>query len=147
LQWALGTNFAEVFPKPGDSESAPKPVGGAVLPSLYLYRLLAVKGPKAFDDVSYLGTFPLPSGGIDGLFDVVSATYRGIDAWFYFDSRSQLAAMEVYADEHVDPLEFQFSNYHTVDGNLLPGRLKIDSGGNVFEAFDLEQFHFGEAGK
>src|SRR4029077_7626958 len=116
-----------------------------LLPSLFLYRLMAVEGRKGFDDLSYLGTFPLP--GSDGLTDVVSTTFHGIDAWFYFDAHGQLAAMEVYPDEHADPLEFHFSNYRTVDGHDPPGRLKIVVGGNVFESFDLDQFHFDAAEK
>ena len=144
-QWSLGPKFADAFPKSSDSEAAPQPAGMGLLPSLFLYRLMAVEGPKGFDDASYLGTFPL--AGIDGLLDVVLATYHGIDSWFYFDSHGQLAAMEVYPEEHVDPLEFHFSNYRAADGRDLPGRLKIVSGGSVFESFDLGQFHFGEAGK
>jgi S1-C subfamily serine protease len=145
-KWTLGAKFADAFPKSGDSESSPQPAGTGLLPSLFLYRLMAVDGPKGFDDVSYLGSFPLP-GYHDGLLDVVMATYHGVDAWFYFDSRGQLVAMEVYPDEHADPLEFHFSNYRAAAGHDLPGRLKIVCGGNVFESFDLDQFRFGEAGK
>ena len=149
-QWTLGPKFADAFPRSSDSEAAPQPAGTGLLPSLFLYRLMAVAGPKGFDSVSYLGTFPLPgyvSSNGDGLLDVVLATYHGIDSWFYFDSHGQLAAMEVYPEEHADPLEFHFSNYRAADGRDLPGRLKIVCGGSVFETFDLDQFHFGEAGK
>jgi S1-C subfamily serine protease len=139
-QWTLGPKFADAFPRPSDSESAPPPAGTGLLPSLFIYRLMALDGPKGFDDMSYLGAFPLP--GSDGLLDVVSATYHGIESWFYFDSRGQMAAMEVYPDEHADPLEFHFSNSRTVAGRDLPGRLKIVSGGSVFESFDLDQFRF-----
>ena len=53
---------------------------------------------------------------------------------------------------HADPLEFHFANYRTVNGgtangSAVPGRLKIVSGGNVFEALEIVQFHLGEAGK
>ena len=144
-QWTLGPKFADAFPKSGDSEAAPQPAGAGLLPSLFLYRLMAVDGPKGFDDASYLGAFPLP--GSDGLLDVVLATYRGIDSWFYFDAHGQLAAMEVYPEEHADPLEFHFANYRAADGRDLPGRLKIVSGDSVFETFDLDKFRFGAAGK
>ena len=98
-QWTLGPDkFAEAVRQPG-----------AILPSLFLYRLLAVDGAKGFNDISYLGTFPLP--GSDGLMDVLAAEYRGIEVWFYFDARGELAAMEVYPEEHEDPLEFHFSHY------------------------------------
>jgi serine protease Do len=132
-QWTLSPKFAEAARQPG-----------AILPSLFLYRLLAVEGPKGFNEISYLGTFPLP--GSDGLLDVLSAEYRGIEVRFYFDSRGELAAMEVYPDEHEDPLEFHFSDYRALDGRAAPGRLKIVSSGNVFETFDLDKFHINEAG-
>ncbi len=134
-QWTLAPNkFAEAVRQQG-----------SILPSLFLYRLLAVDGAKGFNDISYLGTFPLP--GSDGLMDVLAAEYRGIEVWFYFDPRGELAAMEVYLEEHEDPLEFHFSLYRPDGGRDLPGRLKIVSGGNVFETFDLDKFRFSEAGK
>jgi hypothetical protein len=115
------------------------------LPALFLYRLAAVDAAKGFNEMSYLGTFPLP--GHDGLLDVMMANYRGVDTWFYFDARGQLVTMEVYPDEHADPLEFRFSNYRDVEGHDLPGRLEIVCGGAVYETFDLDQFHFNEADK
>jgi serine protease Do len=140
-EWKLSANFADSFySKQADGQLVDKPVGERVLPSLFLYHLLAVEGAKGFNEISYQGTFPLP--GQDGLLDAVSANYRGIDAWFYFDSRGRLTAVEVYPEEHADPLEFQFSNYRTVDGRDLPGSLKIVSGGSVYETLDLQQFHF-----
>jgi serine protease Do len=136
-EWTLTPKFADAVRKPG-----------AILPALFLYRLLAAEGPKAFDEISYQGTFPLPGyprAGLDGLMDVITANFRGIEVWFYFDSSGRMAAMEVYPEEHEAPLEFHFSNYRTVDGRDLPGRLKIVAGGKDFETFDLEDFHFDAA--
>lgn len=101
--------------------------------------------------MSYLGTFPLPGGApverVGGLMDVLAGEYRGIEAWFYFDARGELAAMEVYPEEHEDPLEFRFSDYRPEGGREVPGRLKIVSGGNEYETFELDKFRFNEAGK
>jgi len=135
-QWTLTPRFAE---------SVRKGSGASLLPALFLYRLLAVDGPKGFTEIGYQGTFPLPDH--EGLMDVLAANYRGIDVWFYFDPHGQLIAMEVYPEEHADPLEFHFGNYHDVDGHDLPGHLAIVSGGTVYESFDLEQFRFSEAEK
>ena len=139
-QWSLTPKFAEAVRQPG-----------AVLPSLFLYRLLAVEGPKGFNDMSYLGKFPLPGGAaadrVGGLVDVLAGEYRGIEAWFYFDARGELALMEVYPEEHEDPLEFHFSDYRPEGGREVPGRLKIVSGGNEYETFELDKFGFNEAGK
>ena len=62
------------------------------------------------------------------------AAYRGIESWFYFDSRGQLTAMEIYADEHADPLEIHFSQYREVDGHDLPGHVVVYGGGNRVRA-------------
>ncbi len=53
--------------------------------------------------------------------------------------------MEVYADEHADPWEVQFSQYREVAGHDLPGHVVVNGNGNVFE-FDCDQFRFSEAG-
>ena len=85
-KWTLGPKFAEAF-QPGSNNG--------LLPAMFLYRLMALDGPKGFNDAYYLGTLPLPPQ--EGLFDVVVAPYRGVESWFYFDPHGRLAAMEIYA--------------------------------------------------
>ena len=141
-QWSLRPKFADAVASARRHPAVAVPLS-----------LLAVEGPKGFNDMSYLGTFPLPGGGdplrVRTAWSLVTCwpQYRGIEAWFYFDARGELAAMEVYPEEHEDPLEFHFSDYRRGGGRDLPGRLKIVSGGNVFETFDLDKFGFSEAGK
>ena len=135
-KWTLGPKFAEAF-QPGSNNG--------LLPAMFLYRLMALDGPKGFNDVYYLGTLPLPPQ--EGLFDVVVAPYRGVEGWFYFDPHGRLAAMEIYADEHADPWEIHFTQYREVDGHDLPGHVVVYGNGSVFE-FDCDQFRFtDEAGK
>ena len=136
-KWKLGSKFAEAF-QPGSNNG--------LLPAMFLYRLMAVDGPKGFsNDVYYLGTLPLPPQ--EGLFDVVVAAYRGVESWFYFDPHGRLAAVEIYADEHADPWEIHFAQYHDVDSRDLPGHIVVYGNGSVFE-FDCDQFRFtDEAGK
>ncbi len=134
--WTLGPKFADAF-QPGSSNG--------LLPAMFLWRLMALDGPKGFSDAYYLGTLPLPPQ--EGLFDVLVAPYRGVETWFYFDSRGRLAAMEIYGDEHSDPWEVHFAQYREADGHDLPGHVVVYGSGSVFE-FDVDQFRFGdEAGK
>ncbi len=136
-KWTLGPKFAEAF-QPGSNNG--------LLPAMFLYRLMALDGRKGFsNEAYYLGTLPLPPQ--EGLFDVVVAPYRGVESWFYFDPRGRLAAMEIHVDEHADPWEVHFAQYHDVDDHDLPGHIAVYGNGSVFE-FDCDQFRFtDEAGK
>ena len=135
-KWSLGPKFADAFQSGSQN---------GLLAAMFLYRLMALDGPKGFNDSYYLGTLPLPT--YEGLFDVLVATYRGAECWFYFDPRGRLTAVEIYADEHADPWEIHFAQYRDVDGHDLPGHVAVDGIGSVFE-FNFDQFHFAdEAGK
>jgi serine protease Do len=135
-KWTLGPKFADAFqPQSRDG----------LLPAMFLYRRMALDGPKGFTDAHYLGTFPLPPQG--GLLDVVLAPYRGVESLFYFDTNGRLAAMEIYVDEHSDPWEVHFTQYRDIDGHDLPGHIVAYGNGSIFE-FDCDQFRFtDEAGK
>ena len=136
-KWTLGKNFAEAF-QPGSNNG--------LLPAMFLYRLMALDGPKGFNnELYYLGTLPLPPQ--EGLFDVLVAPYRGVECWFYFDPRGRLATVEIYADEHSDPWEVRFAQYRDADNHDLPGHIVVYGNGSVFE-FDCDQFRFTDkAGK
>jgi len=135
-KWTLGAKFAEAF-QPGSNNG--------LLPAMFLYRLMALDGPKGFTDVYYLGTLPLPPQ--EELLDVIVADYHGVDSWFYYDAHGRLAAMEIFADEHSDPWEIHFAEHREVDGRDLPGRVVAYGNGNVYE-FECDRFRFTEeAGK
>jgi hypothetical protein len=134
-EWKLAPNFAETVRKGGNP----------LLPALFLYRLMAVEGPKAFGETYYVGTMPLP--GLDGMLDVVVANYRGVDTWCYFEPNGRLAAMEVFPEEHADPLEMRLLNYRTAEGGETPGTFQIYAAGKPYVSFDVGPFLFGEAGK
>ncbi len=117
-----------------------------LLPAMCLWRRLVLEGPGGFSPLEYRGTAPLP--GREALADVVVGSYRGVEGWFYFDSaRGQLLALEMYADEHADPCEIYFSQYHDVDGRSLPGRMEVRAGDAWFGTFLLDEFDFREAPK
>lgn len=131
-KWTLGKDFAEAF-QPGSA------VG--LLPAMFLYRVMALDGPKGFTDVYYLGTLPLPPQ--EGLFDVLVATYHGAEGWFYFDPHGRLATVEIYPNDHADsdPWEMHFTKYREVDN--APGHVVVKGGGSAFE-FDFDQFRFSD---
>ncbi len=135
-KWTATNNFSESL----------VPIGSnGLLPALFLWRKLAVEGLDAFTDSQYLGTVPLPQQ--EGLFDVLVGSFRGVDAWFYFDAHGQMVAMEMYGEEHSDPCEIYFSRYRDAKGHDLPGRMEVHAGDAVFNIFNLDQFDFEKAGK
>ena len=78
---------------------------------------------RAFGEVSYLGTAPLP--GRDGLVDVLVgvAPRRGVP--LHFDpAEGNLRPWRCTPTTAADPCEIYFSDYHEVDGRLLPGGWK-----------------------
>jgi S1-C subfamily serine protease len=117
------------------------PHSGGLLPTLYLWRRLAVEGFARFGEVYYLGTAPL--AGREGLADVIAGTHKDLDCRFYFDpAGGNLLAMEMYPDEDADPCEVYFSQYHEVDGRALPGRMEVRYADEVFAIFTINEFHF-----
>ncbi|MGD0896675.1 MAG: trypsin-like peptidase domain-containing protein [Thermoguttaceae bacterium] len=117
-----------------EAASLPPPGTGGLLPALHLWRRLAVEGPQAFGEVYYLGTAPWPGRdglafGRDAQTDVIVVSDRGVESRLYFDPvEGDLLALERYPDEHADPCELYFSEYHEVDGRFLPGRIEVRYG-------------------
>lgn len=144
----LTDNHAQLQVPSGDSKwldtegitsSLPPAGSGGLLPALYLWRRLAVLGPARFGDVHYLGTAPLPDH--PELCDVLVATYGGAECRFYFDrNEATLLALELYTQENADPCEIYFSDYRSQGGLLLPGRMEVRVGDEVFGAFPIQQF-------
>ncbi|MGO8690125.1 MAG: trypsin-like peptidase domain-containing protein [Thermoguttaceae bacterium] len=119
---------------------------GGLLPTLFLWRRLALEGTEHFGQVEYLGTAPLP--GCDALADVLAGTYKGVECWFYFDpARGDLLALEMYPEENADPCEVYFSDYRAVDGRRLPGRMEVRTADSLFGVFKLDRFTFAKSGK
>jgi serine protease Do len=135
-KWTRGPKFADSF--------LGKDANG-LLPAMFLYRLMALEGPKGFTDAYYLGKFPLPPQ--EGLYDVVVGDYHGVASRFYFNPAGRLDAVEIFADDHSDPWEIHFSDYRDVDNHDLPGRILVYGNDKVYE-FGVDQFRFTEeAGK
>lgn len=137
VKWTAGPQFsASLLPEHS----------GGLLPALYLWRRLALEGPKGFGEFYYQGTAPW--AGREGLMDVLVGLYRGVQCRFYFDpGQGRLCGMEMTAGEHADPCEITFSEYHDVDGRSLPGRMEVRLGDEAFGVFKLGQYVFEKAGK
>ena len=72
----------------------------------------------------YPGTVPSP--GHAGLADVLVGTYGGVESRFMVDpGDGALLEIEMFPDEDADPCEVYFTDYHEVDGRMLPGRLEV----------------------
>ncbi|MGD0654456.1 MAG: trypsin-like peptidase domain-containing protein [Thermoguttaceae bacterium] len=128
---------------PGDDSgsSLNPPHSGGLLAALYLWRRLAVEGVARFGDVYYLGTAPL--AGREGLADVIVGTYKSLECRFYFDpAEGNLLALEMFPDEDADPCEVYFSQYHDIDGGILPGRMEVRFGDEVFGTLTINEFRF-----
>jgi hypothetical protein len=121
-------------------ENLDPPASGGLLKALYLWHSLAVDGPKAFDDVYYLGTAPL--AGSPGLVDVLVASKAGAETRFYFDSQQgQLLALEMSPADDVDPCEVYFRDYGQAAGQSRPQTMEVRFGDVVFGVFELEWKH------
>ena len=119
---------------------------GGLFPALCLWRRLALLGPERFGQVEYQGLAPLR--GRQGLVDVLTASYKGVEAWFYFNpAGGELLALEMYAAENADPCEVYFSDYRRTDGRLLPGRMEVRVSDELFGVFAIERFTFAKGGK
>ena len=136
VKWTAGEQLADSL--------LPEHSGG-MLPALYLWRRMILEGPGGFTEVYYEGAAPLP--GHDGLADVLVGAYRGVEGRFYFEPRQgRLLAIEMFAKDDSDPCELRFSADRDILGRLLPGRMEVRFGDELFGAFVLEEFEFEEKG-
>lgn len=126
----------------GDLSARLAPPGsGGLLVSLAMWRRLLVGGPEDFGDLNYWGTAPVP--GVEGLADVLAGTYRDIECRFYFDpAGGQLASLEMFPEEDVDPCELYFSDYREIEGRMLPSRIEIRYGDAIYQIVDGSQYTF-----
>ena len=134
VDWAVTDNLAQSLP-PTDS--------GGLLPALFLWRRLAVGGCDKFGEVYYQGTAPLV--GHEGEADILIGLHGGVECRFYFDARlGRLLAIEMFAGEDADPCEVYFLDYRERDGRLLPGRMEVRFGDDVYGMFQFDRMRFSE---
>jgi S1-C subfamily serine protease len=115
---------------------APEGSGG-LLVALHLWQRILRLGPAQFGEVYYLGTAPVVER--DGLYDVFVGTHDVVEANFLFDPASgRLIAVELFADENVDPCEVYLGDYRDNDGRQVPHTLVVRHGDRVFSRINLE---------
>ena len=93
--------------------------------SAYNPEALVVIGPEA----------PL----VDGLADrlrTIGRTVLGPGA------DGALLEMEMFPDDDADPCEVYFSDYHEVEGRMLPGKIEVRYGDGIYQVFACKQFKF-----
>jgi len=134
LKWtsnyALGSNLAP-------------PRSGGLVVAIHLWRRLAIEGLDRFGEVFYLGTMPL--AGQANPVDVLVGLRVGVECRFYFHPEDhRLLSLEMFTDEETDPCELTLSDYHVVDGRLLPGRMEVRVGEDRYGVFVLEEFAVAE---
>jgi hypothetical protein len=134
-----------VWTPTADFGSSLEPLGsGGLLPTLYLWRRLAVQGPEAYGDVYYLGTVPLERP--DNLADVIVGIHGGVECRFFFDSEEGLLrAIEMFPTDDADPCEVYFSDYREVDQKWLPGRMEARVGDERYGVFPIDRFELHPA--
>jgi hypothetical protein len=124
-----GENLAESLDPPGT---------GGLLVALHLWRRLLTEGLDSYGQVSYLGTVPLLGG--PRLVDCLVGIHGGVECRFLTDPDSgELLALEMFADEQLDPCELYFSDYAEVEGRLLPRTMTVRHGDDVYGRFQFSK--------
>ncbi len=123
------------------SESLAPPGSGGLLVTLAMWRRLLAGGPKQFGDLYYLGTVPVPERS--GLSDVLVGTYAGVETHFMVDpGDGELSLIEMWPDDDTDPCEVYLTDYHEIDGRMLPGHLEVRCGDAIYHVFTCKEFQF-----
>ncbi len=118
------------------------PLGsGGLLTALHVWQRMLRQGPEQFGEVFYQGTAPVLEH--DGLYDVLIATYDVVESHFSFaPDTGSLVALELFADEDVDPCEVYFGDYRQVEGRLVPHTLVVRHGDRIFATIKLQSMRF-----
>ena len=122
-----------------DTELGPPGSGGLVV-ALHLWQRFLTVGPSKYGEVYYLGTAPMR--GRDKLVDVLVATHNVTQTWFMFDPDSgRLLGIEMFPERDADPCEIYFGDYRIVDGLLMPHRLEVHHGDDIFSVIRLKEIN------
>jgi hypothetical protein len=74
------------------------------------------------------------------LFDALLGVYGGVQCRCYFDpAQGTLAALEMYPDAEADPCEVYFSDYREFEGRLMPSRMEVRFGDEIFGQFKFSE--------
>lgn len=131
-----------------DLDTQLAPIGShGMLASLHVWKTFLSRGLKEFGNAYYLGTMPV--AGQDEPCHVVVGTYNVLEVRLIFSpSTGELAAMEVYSSDQIDPCELFFTEYRdSADDRRLPKQIDVRVGLESFAVLDVETFEvLNEAG-
>ncbi len=134
-----GTAKVDLSGSLGDSLGPPG--SGGLLVTLGLWHRLMAVTPARFGAMYYLGTVPSP--GHEGLTDVLAGTHGAVDCRFMVDpGDGALVEVEMLPDDDADPCEVYLSEYHEVDGRMLPGKIEVRYGDVIYQVFSCKQYKF-----
>ncbi|MBX7166462.1 MAG: trypsin-like peptidase domain-containing protein [Pirellulales bacterium] len=144
LTWA-GQQAALVGADQLAANVVPEGTGG-LLPALFLWRRLLVGGPTALEQVEYGGIYPF---GIElQPAHTIIATTGGVEARFYCDEeRGWLIGVELFTDTVDDPCEVSLLDYEEREGRLVPTRILVRHGDQVFADWKLDVVDLAAAGE
>ena len=118
------------------------PGSGGLLVALHLWQRLLQRGVKDFGEVQYIGKMPSATGEV---FDVLRGVYGGVEARFLLDpATGQLAGMEMFPEEDVDPCGIRFGDYRAVNGSLLPHRIEVQHGDVNYGTLRVDKINLSE---
>jgi S1-C subfamily serine protease len=100
-------------------------------------------GPLGRSKGDLLGQMQSPSVRKHGwdpgdLYDVLVGAYQDVETRLIFHpGDGQLAVFEMSPDEHADPCEIYFSDYHEQQGRWLPGRFEVRYSDRTYHSFEV----------
>src|SRR5713226_8283410 len=141
--------------KSGQEVSALRqPAGsGGLLMALYLYRRFLILGATGFEGQFIHGGhepfYPPPSNGktpknlqdlrVDT--EVMLTEHAAVSTKWYFSLKDQtLLGFEVTVDPEGDPCEVYLSDYHPVEGRMLPFRMDVQFGNERFGTLAVKRY-------
>ncbi|HEV3205263.1 MAG TPA: hypothetical protein VGY77_12800, partial [Gemmataceae bacterium] len=135
----------------------PKGSGG-LLTALYHWRRFLTLGPAGFEGhCAHHGSapfYPFPANGsqptsladlrVDA--EVISTEHAAVEVKWYFSKKDYtLMGFEVSIAPEDDPCEVYLSDYRMVDGRLLPYRMEVRSGNDLFSTLTIKNYDIAAA--
>lgn len=128
------------------SDSLDPPASGGMLAALGLWRAWLVDGDEGFDRFEYLGRAPVGDGG--EMADVARGLLWGVSCQLYFAPDDQrLVLLEMWPANDVDPCELWFAEESGWGGYLLPQRVEVRHGDNVYAVVNWNAFDVRAVGE
>jgi len=135
----------------------PKGSGG-LLAALYHYRRFLTLGPAGFegrcDHHGFEPFYPFPEDGSQpkSLADlrtdaeVIFTEHAAVDVKWYFSKKDYtLMGFELSISPDDDPCEVYLSDYRMVDGRLLPHRMEVRNGNDLFSTLTIKNYQIASA--